>query len=148
MDTGYHVGEAAALPGLGEVDLRQGHYQAAARRLATVLALSREARARTAEFAALNLLGEVSLATGDHGQARTHHATALALACHVGDAQVQTRAHDGLARVHHAERDLGQARHHWQQALTIYGQRGAPEADQIRARLIGASEDRQRSPLR
>jgi tetratricopeptide (TPR) repeat protein len=144
QDTGYQVGEAAALTGLGEVDLRQGHYQAAARQLFKALALSREARARTAELAALNLLGEVSLATGDSGQAREHHASALALACHVGDTHVQARAHDGLARAHQADRDFGQARHHWQQALTIYTKRGAPEADQVRARLTAAGGNLQR----
>ena len=144
LDTGYQVGEAAALAGLGEVDLRQGHYQAAAGHLRRALALSREARARTAEFAALNLLGEVSLATGDNGKARVYHATALALAGRVGDVHVQARAHDGLARAHHADRDLGQARHHWQQALTMYAERGAPEAEQVRARLTLASDDLQR----
>jgi tetratricopeptide (TPR) repeat protein/transcriptional regulator with XRE-family HTH domain len=144
LDTGYQVGEAAALTGLGEVDLRQGRYRAAASHLLKALALSREARARTAEFTALNLLGEVSLAIGDNGQARAYHAAALALACHVGDTHVQARAHDGLARAHQADRALGQARHHWQQALTIYAKRGAPEADQVRARLTAAGDDLQR----
>ena len=135
---GNRVSEAAALSGLGEIDLRQRRFQQAARHLRKALALSRDVGARSTETDALDLLGELSLATGDHGQARIHHAAALALACQADDIQLQARAHDRLARAHHADQDLEQARHHWQQALRIYSATGAPEADQVRARLAAA----------
>ncbi len=134
-DLGDRVVEAAALSGLGELDLRQGRHQQAARQLHMALDLSREAGARSSETDALHLLGEVSLATGDHRQACIHHSGALALASQAGDMHLQARAHDGLARAREAHGDAQQARHHWQQALTYYTQLGAPEADQVRARL-------------
>jgi DNA-binding SARP family transcriptional activator/tetratricopeptide (TPR) repeat protein len=140
------VGETYALTSLGELDLRQGRYQHAARHLQEALALARDAGARDKETEALSLLGEVSLATGDHGQARTHHAAALALASQTGDRYWQARAHDGLARTHHARADLEQARLHWQQALTRYGETGAPEADEVRARLASWGKQARADP--
>jgi hypothetical protein len=47
----------------------------------------------------------------------------------------QARAHDGLATAYQADGDLPDARSHWQEALDIYTHLGAPEADQVRARL-------------
>ena len=138
LDTGDRVSEAAALAGLGELDLRLGRVEDAARVLGQALALSRETGARSAEIDALNSLGEVSLATGDHDQARIHHFGALALANRAGDTYLQARAHIGMGNAHHTGRDLEQACYHWRQALTIYAEIGAPEADQVRARLTAA----------
>jgi hypothetical protein len=59
-----------------------------------------------------------------------------------GDIYEQARAHDGLAHAcqaagdpGQAAGDPGQARRHWKEALTLYVGLGAPEADQVRARL-------------
>jgi hypothetical protein len=40
-----------------------------------------------------------------------------------------------LATAYQADGDLPDARSHWQEALDIYTDLGAPEADQVRARL-------------
>ncbi|HTZ91694.1 MAG TPA: BTAD domain-containing putative transcriptional regulator [Streptosporangiaceae bacterium] len=138
LDTGDRVAEAAALSGLGELHLRQGRFEDAARILSQALALSRETGARTAEIDVLNSLGETSLATGDHDQARIHHSVALALAKRAGDTYLQARAHNGIGNAHHTGRNLEQACDHWRQALTIYAGIGAPEANQVRARLTAA----------
>ncbi len=103
------VAEAAALSGLGELDLRRGRYLLAERRLRTALALARDAGARSVQSDALYLLGEVCLATSDHQQACVHYTAALALARKAGDAYLQARAHDGIARAQHAGQNLDQA---------------------------------------
>lgn len=72
------------------------------------------------------------------GKARAHHAAALRLASEVGEPREQARSHDGLARAYHADADLPLARHHWQEALTLFAAIGAPDADDVRARLAAA----------
>jgi hypothetical protein len=69
-----------------------------------------------------------------------HHAAALQLASEAGSPKRQARAHSGLARACQADGDPVQARHHWQQALIHYAAIGAPEADEIRARLATARD--------
>jgi Flp pilus assembly protein TadD len=83
----------------------------------------------------LNGLGEVLLATGRRAEARGQHAAALRAATEVGEKYEQARAHDGLASACEANGDLRQARRHWREALTYYTELGAPESEQVRARL-------------
>ena len=138
-ELGDRAGEAHALGFLGTLDLRQGRNQDAARCYRQALALCREFGVRSSEAAALNGLGEILLATGQPGQASAQHSTALDLAGQTGDWFEQARAHSGLAAAHDAAGDAGQALRHWQQALSLYTGLGAPEAEQISARLSGAA---------
>jgi tetratricopeptide (TPR) repeat protein len=137
-EAGDRSGEAHTLHHLGLVDLRQGRYQQAADRLQQALALFRETGDRSGEAESLNCLGELFLGTGQSGHARTQHAGALSLASQIGDKYEQARAYDGLARTDDADGDSSRARHCWQQALTLYAGLGAPETDQVRARLAMA----------
>jgi DNA-binding SARP family transcriptional activator len=128
------------LAGLGEAYAGLGLYEQAAGHFEQVLAISRKIGNRVQEADALNGLGDVLLRTGDAGKARAHHATALRLLSEADSPRTQARAHSGLARACQASGDSLQARYHWQEALTRYTAIGAPEADEIRARLVTADD--------
>ena len=133
-DTGHSYGEARALVMLAMVDLRLG-------RLERALTFSRETGDRENEAESLNSLGEVLQATGHAGQAQVQHSAALGLASEIGHRGEQARAYRGLGDVYHSRGDAGKARRHWHEALVLYAQLGAPEADQVRARLAAAERD-------
>ncbi len=135
-------GEAENLTILGEVYLRLGRYEKAAGSFEQALVVSREIADQDLEADALNGLGDVLFRTGDAEKARVHHERALRLAAESGSPLEQARAHSGLASDCQAEGDSLQARHHWQEALTRYEAIGAPEADEIRARLVSGSARR------
>jgi tetratricopeptide (TPR) repeat protein len=134
-DTGDRAIETVILNYLGLAELRLGRYQEAADSIRRALSLSRETGDRENEAEALNSLGEVLLATGHGGQAHAQHSAALGLASEIGHQAEQARAHHGLGDVYHSRGDAGKARRHWREALAVYAQLGAPEADQVRARL-------------
>ena len=134
-DIGDRVGEAAALPDLGVTYQRQGRYEQAIDCFRQALDIFRETGDRTGEAEALNGVGEILLSTGRPGEARVEHTTALTLASQIGDTYEQARAHDGLGAALAATGDDGLARQHWVRALELYSEQGAPEADDVRARL-------------
>lgn len=137
-DIGDRVGEAAALPDLGVTYQRQGRYEQAIDCFRQALDIFRETGDRTGEAEALNGVGEILLSTGRPGEARVEHTTALTLASQIGDTYEQARAHDGLGAALAAAGDDGPltlARQHWLRALELYSEQGAPEADDVRARL-------------
>ena len=134
-ETNNRSQQAYALTRTGDVLLRQGRPRDACDHLQEAVALYREIGERSGEADALNSLGEALLAVGQPRGARTRHATACEIASDVGDTYQQARAHDGLARAHHALARPEQARDLWEHALALYTQLGAPEADQVRARL-------------
>jgi tetratricopeptide (TPR) repeat protein len=140
-EAGDTIGESHVLARLGEVYIGFGRYEQAAGNFERALAKSREIGDPGMEADSLNGLGEVLFRTGDTDKARAYHAAALRLAPEAGPPLVQARAHSGLARACQVGGDLAQARHHWQQALTRYTAIGAPEADEIRARLTAAGDD-------
>jgi tetratricopeptide (TPR) repeat protein/transcriptional regulator with XRE-family HTH domain len=139
-ETANRTGEAHVLANLGIVDLRQGRHDQATSFLRQALVLFRETGDRAGEAEVLNGLGEVLLATGQPGGARAQHAAALAMTNQTGDKYEQARAHAGLARSHDAVREPAQADDHWRQALALYTSLGAPESDQIRARLATGNQ--------
>jgi tetratricopeptide (TPR) repeat protein/transcriptional regulator with XRE-family HTH domain len=127
--------EGALLAIHGMLDLRQGRHQQALDHLQQALSLGLETRDMWDQATALNNLGEVRLAMGRLSEASEHCAAALNLAAQIGEKYEQARAHDGLARACQASSEAGKARSHWQEALTLFTDLGAPEADQVRARL-------------
>ena len=134
-------GEAAALAGLGIVDGRQGRYGRAAEHYRQALSLARQIGDRPGGAETHNGAGAVLLAAGQPGQARAAHHAALALASRIGDKYEQARAHDGLARAYHVTGDHGRARYCWEQALARFTALGAPETDDVRARLAALGPD-------
>jgi tetratricopeptide (TPR) repeat protein len=112
-ETGDRDGEAHVLSCMGLSEAHLGRYEQAAGNFEQALALSREIGDRDLEADTLDGLGDVLCQTSDAGKARAYHA-------------------DG---------DSPQARQHWQEALTRYTAIGAPEADEIRARLAAATDD-------
>jgi tetratricopeptide (TPR) repeat protein len=135
---GNRSGEAEAHTSLGDAELRLGRHREAIDHHRRAVAMFGEIGDRSSEAQALNSLGDVLVATGQPGDARAQNAAALALAGQGGDRYEQARAHYGLARACDADGDPGQAVHHWRQALDLYTELGAPEADQVRARLAAA----------
>jgi tetratricopeptide (TPR) repeat protein len=134
-EIGDRSNAADLLAALGVTGLRRGSYADAAGYLRQALALSRDTGDVATQAAVLNGLGEVLLATGRPAEARGQHAAALRAATEVGEKYEQARAHDGLASACEANGDLRQARRHWREALTYYTELGAPESEQVRARL-------------
>jgi tetratricopeptide (TPR) repeat protein len=134
-ENGDRMGEAYTLTDLGNVEIQMGRYQQATDLLQNSLAFYRETGDPTGEARALNGLGEILVATSQPEHARARYNAALGLTARTGIQDEQARAHDGLARTYLLTADPGSARRHWQEALTIYTSLGAPEADQVRARL-------------
>jgi DNA-binding SARP family transcriptional activator/tetratricopeptide (TPR) repeat protein len=133
--TGDRTGEASALPDLGVAYQRQGRYEQAVGCYQQALALFRKTGDRTGEAEALNGVGEILLATGRPAEACVEHTAALTLATQIGDTYEQARAHNGLGAALHAAGDADLARHHRRRALDLYSELGAPEADDVRARM-------------
>ena len=134
-EIGDRQGEAAALAGLGIVDGRQGRYERAAENYRQAICLAVQIGDRPGEVEAHNGAGAVLLAAGQPGQARAHHQAALALASRIGEKYEQARAHDGLARTYRATGGHVRARRHWELALALFTVLGAPETDDVQARL-------------
>jgi DNA-binding SARP family transcriptional activator/tetratricopeptide (TPR) repeat protein len=132
---GDRTGEAWALTGLGDLDTRLGRTGRAAQQHRQALELFREIGDRDAEAWALNGLGETATAAGRPSEALTHHSAAHATATATGTRDQQARAQVGLAAAHHALAEPDRARHHLHQALVLYTDLGAPETDDVRARL-------------
>jgi tetratricopeptide (TPR) repeat protein len=134
-EIGSRSGEARALTGLGDAALRKGRYQQAAGYQRQSLAVCTEIGYRSGEVTALNGLGELFLATGRPSDARAQHAAALTVA-----------TQSGLAHAYHAAGDPGQARRHWNEAHILYTSLGAPEIDQVRARLATTGDHARPEP--
>jgi tetratricopeptide (TPR) repeat protein/DNA-binding XRE family transcriptional regulator len=132
---GDRTSEADTLASLGIAELRQERHEQAADNLRQALALSRRVGDVAREALARNGLGEVLLATGRLADARDQHAAALSLASRAGEKYEQARAHEGLAGVYAASGTQSRARRHWREALIRYTEVGAPQAEQIRAKL-------------
>jgi hypothetical protein len=79
---------------------------------------------------------------GDRGSAVSPIAP-LSLADRAGEKYEQARAHEGLAATYAASgaEAEAKARRHWHEALTRYTEVGAPQVEQVRAKL-GASQSR------
>jgi tetratricopeptide (TPR) repeat protein/transcriptional regulator with XRE-family HTH domain len=139
---GDRISEADTVANLGITELRQGRPADAMDHLNQALAICRQAGDVPRQALALNGLGDVLLAMERAAPARRHYDAALNLATRTGEKYEQARAHDGLANAYQACGARSQARRHWREALAGYSAVGAPEADQLRARLVEHSPDR------
>jgi tetratricopeptide (TPR) repeat protein/transcriptional regulator with XRE-family HTH domain len=141
-ETGDRSNAADLLASLGISDLRQGRYREAAGYLQEALALCQETGDVSTQATVLNGLGEVLLATGRNADARGQHAAALNAATRVGEKYEQARAHNGLASALQDGGEVRQARRHWREALSLYTELGAPEAEEVRAKLAAGTPTR------
>jgi DNA-binding SARP family transcriptional activator/tetratricopeptide (TPR) repeat protein len=140
-EIGYRDAEAEVLTRIGDLCLRQGRPDEAARHLRDARTLFREIGNQSGEAGALNSLGEVLVAAGQPDHARAEHGAALHLAAQAGDKYQQARTHHGLGQACHADGDPAGARRHWQQALALFTELGAPEAEQVRAKMATVDHD-------
>ena len=134
------AGMAAGLHNLGEVSLRQSKYQHAIGYLQEALVLARQTGSQQGETMTLGSLARALHGAGEAAAARAALETMVALTAETGNTYEQASAHRDLAESHHSAGQDDQARDHWQQALTLYTQLGAPEAEEIRARLASSDE--------
>ncbi len=132
---GYTVGVANALHGLSQVSLGQGDCQEAIGYLGQALDLHMKAANRLGEILALRSLAKALHQSGQPAAARTELQIALRLAAETGNTYQQASTHSDLADNYQSTGENEVARHLFKQALDMYTQIGAPEADQIRARL-------------
>jgi DNA-binding SARP family transcriptional activator len=137
---GNPTGVAHQLRSLGEVNLRQGQYQQAISCLRQALAMYRETGQQHGEIMALRTLAEALHRSGQPAAAQAELAAAIELAAETGNTYLRASAHRDLAEICHAGGQGEQARHHWQQALALYTELGAPDVEEIRARLTAADE--------
>lgn len=133
--TGDRAEQARILCDLGMTELGQGRAAQATSYLNQAMDLSTEIGEQAVMAEASLGLGEVHLAAGHVDMARRAYSDVLQLAGQIREPQLQARANDGLGRAHHAAGDHVRARQYWQESLTFYSELGAPEADQVRARL-------------
>ena len=132
---GDRISEADTVANLGITELRQGRPVDAMDRLNQALAICREAGDISRQALALNGLGDVLLAMARPAQARRHYDAALKLAARAGEKYEQARAHEGIGNAYQVSGARSQAQRHWREALAGYSDVGAPEADQLKARL-------------
>jgi tetratricopeptide (TPR) repeat protein/transcriptional regulator with XRE-family HTH domain len=135
------TGIAVGMSNLGEVSLRQGDYARAIGYLRQALALVRHAGYQNGEILTLRSLAEALHGAGQPGAARAELTAALQLAAQTGNIHQQASAHRDLGDSWQAAGQDDQARHHWQEAVTLYTQLGAPESEQVRARLAALDDD-------
>ena len=95
----------------------------------------RETGQRDNEAGALNGLGEAAHATDRATEALGYFTAAQVIAAEVGIREQEARALTGLGNAYCALDRLARAREHYQRALALYIDLGAPQADQVRARL-------------
>ena len=138
--TGNPTGVADQLLNLGNVSVRQGEHQQAIDYFRQALAMHRQAGYQHGEVQTLRSLAEALHKVGQPAAARAELAAALRLAAETGNVYQQAGVHRDLAESHHLADEHDQARDHWRQALTLYTQLGAPEAEEIRARLGSSGE--------
>jgi len=135
--TGALNGEAVVLANLGVVHARMGRTEVAIESLRRAMATFRETGYRINEAAASNEIAHIAHRTGRPADAVRYYTTARDLAVGIGERRELARAHAGLGRAHRTLGDKALAREHYERALALYADLGTPEADQIRARLVG-----------
>jgi DNA-binding SARP family transcriptional activator/tetratricopeptide (TPR) repeat protein len=134
-DVDYPDGIADGLYNLGEVSLRQARFAEAIAYQRQALALHRKNGYLHGEARTLRSLAAALDATGHHAAARAELETAIRLATEAGSTYEHASAESDLAASHHRAGEAERARHHWQLALDLYIRLGAPEADEVQARL-------------
>lgn len=132
---GDRVSEANVLVSLGALHREAGNHQEALDQLRQALVIMRGIGNRFAEGDVLVELGATLREFDAPVEARQRCEEAVALAARLGDRYQQARALDGIAHCHALLDDAETARARWQDAHRLFTELGAPEADDIAARL-------------
>jgi DNA-binding SARP family transcriptional activator len=136
---GDKAGEADALNNVGATHGLLGHYQQARAFCRQALAMHAEVGYRRPDGYAWDSLGYAEHHLGNFAEAADCYQRALRLHRESGDRfnEADTLTHLGDTR--QAARELAQAREAWRQALAILEQLRHPDAERVRAKLVGAS---------
>ena len=134
---GHEAGEALLLNGAASCHILLGDYQQARSFCEQSLALIAKLDGCHFEYYVWDTLGYTELHAGDVARAAEHFEFALALCRDSGDRYTEADILSHVGDAHHAAGDLPQARQSWRQALAIYDDFQHPDADKIRAKLVG-----------
>jgi tetratricopeptide (TPR) repeat protein len=133
----YPYRQGVALHHLGEAYCDLGRHEEAMDCHRQALAIRRELGDRWNEGVSLNDLGKVFCELRRFDDAVDCERQALAIAREVGDRYGEGRAQDLLGVALRRTQGLEAARGCWREALRIFAGLGAPQADDLRARLTG-----------
>ena len=130
--SGDHIGEAAALLNLAELNVRTGEYDQAIDHAQRALALAEGDGGRDTEGRALRYLGLAHQLTGRYERATDHHLQALTLCRKIGDRAGEASALGNLGEIFQLTGRYEQAAGYHRQALVAFDDLGAVE-DKARA---------------
>jgi tetratricopeptide (TPR) repeat protein len=114
---GDRAGEAAALSGLGRLELDRGRNDEAAAHLAPAVDLARASGCEPLLAQALQRLGQAIQFSGRQQDALSYHREALRLARSSGDHVVESEVERDLGRIHQQMGLLAEAAGHFERAL-------------------------------
>ncbi|MCL2581519.1 MAG: tetratricopeptide repeat protein [Streptosporangiales bacterium] len=124
----FNIGQTLAASGRPEAAV--GHFRSATGQFEAIGELYHQARALTA-------LGEVLARLGRPQEAEVPLGAAVEIAKSIGATYDQARAHVQVANLAAALGQRSRSCGHLEQALALYTEVGAPQADEVRARLAG-----------
>jgi tetratricopeptide (TPR) repeat protein len=139
-EIGDRTAEGYALGQLGTVYERLGRLAQAVEYHREALAIAREIGDNHLAAELLNRLGDTLRSESQPKKALRSYRQALVNTGENGNRYEQARAHHGIARTLTAIGSQGAAQPHWEKALRLYARLGVPEAGEIRAELVQASD--------
>ncbi|MCW3037788.1 MAG: hypothetical protein JWM17_3100, partial [Actinobacteria bacterium] len=136
-DVGDSYRQGHLLSNLGEVYWRLGRLQQGIECLERSLAICRAIGDRRGISLTLCNLAEVNRNQGRLKEAIELYGEALGIGREIGDLWHEARALQFLGVALQRSEDADAARGCWQEALTIFSRLGEPEAEEVRAYLLG-----------
>jgi DNA-binding SARP family transcriptional activator/Tfp pilus assembly protein PilF len=137
---GHRTGAAMALNGVGWFHAQLGDYLKALTCCQQAVELQNEIGDHFGAAASYDSLGYVHRHLGQRGQAIACYEKSIDLYGELGDRYNEADSLGALGDAHQAFGDSAAARITWQRALTILEQLGHPDADKIRARMLGPDD--------
>jgi tetratricopeptide (TPR) repeat protein/transcriptional regulator with XRE-family HTH domain len=134
---GNKVGEAEMLNAVGWSHAKLGDFEQARDFCRRALALCAELGNRQFEGYSWDSLGYAEHHLGNFGAATTCYQRALGIARETGDRAGEAYVLSHLGDTLHASAELSQARGSWERALAIFDSLHHPEADKVRAKIVG-----------
>jgi DNA-binding SARP family transcriptional activator/tetratricopeptide (TPR) repeat protein len=144
--TGNRFAEGVALANLGERLRQAGSLAQSAERQRQAIAIFRELGDRRLEGNALENLARTLQAAGDTASAIAHCHEALQARRESGDRYGEAVTLDNLGEALRSLGRLEEADRCWRQALAVFESLGAPEAAEMRARLVPPGAPRAAAP--
>jgi len=135
---GYTAGEAVNLNNIGWYYALLGDYQQARVFCQRSLTLSVEIGHRINQGHAWDSLGYAEQHLGNFSEAAACYERALSIFLEFGDRFEEARTLSNLGDACHSAGDVPRAQEVWEQALAILRDLDHPDADEVRAKLVGA----------